>query len=128
MANSSHILLVDDDENLVEMYGERFKLSGYKVTIARNGEEALTEVQKEKPDIILLDVMMPKLDGYGTLSALKSDPKTKDIPVVMLSALIQDLNMKKASELGADEYLIKSEVMPGQVVGQVERFLRNKKD
>jgi len=124
MPKGSHILLADDDENLVEMYGERLKLSGYKVTIARNGEEALQAVEKDKPDIILLDVMMPKLDGYGTLSALKSDPKTKDIPVVMLSALIQDLNMKKASELGADEYLVKSETMPGQVVAQIEKFLK----
>lgn len=126
MPKGSHILLADDDENLVEMYGERLKLSGYKVTIARNGEDALREVEKDKPDIILLDVMMPKLDGYGTLSALKSDPKTKDIPVVMLSALIQDLNMKKASELGADEYLVKSEIMPGQVVAQIEKFLTKK--
>ena len=113
MPKGSHILLADDDENLVEMYSERLKLSGYKVTITRNGEEALQAVEKDRPDIILLDVMMPKLDGYGALSALKSDPKTKDIPVVMLSALIQDLNMKKASELGADEYLVKSEIMPG---------------
>ena len=126
MPKGSHILLADDDENLVEMYGERLKLSGYKVTIARNGEEALQAVEKDKPDIILLDVMMPKLDGYGTLSALKSDPKTKDIPVVMLSALIQDLNMKKASEWGADEYLVKSETMPGQVVIQIEKFLTKK--
>lgn len=126
MPKGSHILLADDDKNLVEMYGERFKLSGYKVTIACNGEDALREVEKDRPDIILLDVMMPKLDGYGALSALKSDPKTKDIPVIMLSALIQDLNMKKASELGADEYLIKSEIMPGQVVAQIEKFLTKK--
>ena len=118
------ILVVDDQEKMRKLIIEYLKLEGYDYDQAKDGREALDLFKNKTYDAVLLDVMMPKLDGYGALSALKSDPKTKDIPVVMLSALIQDLNMKKASDLGADEYLVKSETMPGQVVAQIEKFLK----
>ena len=106
------------------MYKERLELAGYKVTICKNGEEGLAKIREEKPDIILLDVMMPKVNGYEVLASLKSDPQTKDIPVVMLSALMRDFNREKAVEAGADDYLIKSEAMPADVITKIEQVLQ----
>lgn len=123
MPQGSKILIADDDTMLLSMYKERLELSGYKVAAADNGEKALATVKQFPPDLILLDVMMPKLDGYQTLAALKSDPTTKNIPVVMLSALSRDMNREKAMEGGADDYLIKSEAMPADVVTKIEQVL-----
>jgi len=106
------------------MYKERLELAGYQVTICKNGEEGLAKIREEKPDIVLLDVMMPKVNGYEALASLKSDPQTKDIPVVMLSALMRDFNREKAVEAGADDYLIKSEAMPADVITKIEQVLQ----
>lgn len=124
MPKGSHVTMVDDDKILVDMYKERLELAGYKVTICKNGEEGLAKTREEKPDIILLDVMMPKVNGYEVLASLKSDPQTKDIPVVMLSALMRDFNREKAVEAGADDYLIKSEAMPADVITKIEQVLQ----
>lgn len=123
MPKGSKIVMADDDKMLIDMYKERLELAGYVVTICRNGEEALAKVREVKPDIIMLDIMMPKVNGYETLASLKSDPQTKDIPVIMLSALMRDLNREKAVEAGADDYLIKSEAMPSDVITKIEQVL-----
>lgn len=123
MPKGSKILMADDDKMLIDMYKERLTLAGYEVTVCRNGEEALVKVKEVKPDIILLDIMMPKLDGYEVLASLKSDPTTKDIPVIMLTALMRDFNREKATEAGADDYLVKSEAMPSDVITKVEQVL-----
>lgn len=124
MPKGSRILMADDDKMLIDMYRERLELAGYQVTICRNGEETLAKIREEKPDIILLDIMMPKANGYEVLASLKSDPQTKDIPVVMLSALMRDFNREKAVEAGADDYLIKSEAMPSDVITKIEQVLQ----
>lgn len=124
MPKGSRILMADDDKMLIDMYKERLELAGYQVSICRDGEEALAQVRREKPDIILLDIMMPKANGYEVLASLKSDPQTKDVPVVMLSALMRDFNREKAVEAGADDYLIKSEAMPSDVITKIEQVLQ----
>jgi len=124
MPKGSHVIMIDDDKILVDMYKERLELAGYKVTVSNNGEEGLAKIREEKPDIILLDIMMPKVNGYDALASLKSDPQTKDIPVVILSALMRDFNREKAVEAGADDYLIKSEAMPADVITKIEQVLQ----
>lgn len=123
MPKGSSVLMADDDKMLIDMYKERLELAGYKVTIARNGEEAIGKVKEIKPDIIMLDIMMPKVNGYEALASIKSDPQTKNIPVIMLSALMRDFNREKAVEAGADDYLIKSEAMPSDVITKIEQVL-----
>jgi CheY-like chemotaxis protein len=123
MPKGSKVLMADDDAMLLDMYKERLGLAGYVVEAYPNGQELVNHVKEFQPDIILCDIMMPKLDGYGALVALKSDPATKDIPVIMLTALMRDFNKEKAMEGGADDYLIKSEAMPSDVITKVEQVL-----
>lgn len=123
MPKGSKVLMADDDAMLLDMYKERLELAGYVVEATPNGEELLARLKEFQPDLIMLDVMMPKLDGYGTLASIKSDPASKDIPVVMLSALMRDFNKEKAMEGGADDYLIKSEAMPSDVITKIEQVL-----
>lgn len=127
MPKGSTVLMADDDKTLLDMYRERLDLAGYNVVVAHNGEEAIIKVKETNPDIILLDVMMPKANGYEVLEAIKSEPQTKDIPVIMLSALMRDLNREKAVSAGADDYLIKSEAMPSDIITKVEQVLQKTK-
>jgi len=124
MPKGTKILMVDDDKMLTDMYKERLELAGYQVEVSRNGEEGLAKIHQMKPDAVLLDIMMPKVNGYDALASIKSDPATKDIPVIILSALMRDINKSKAIEAGADDYIIKSEVMPADVIVKVEAVLR----
>ncbi|MCL5407541.1 MAG: response regulator [Patescibacteria group bacterium] len=123
MPNSTKVLMVDDDKMLLDMYKERLELAGFKVETSSNGEECLAKIHHVKPDIVLLDIMMPKVNGYETLASIKSDPQTKDIPVIILSALVRDINKSRAIESGADDYIIKSEVMPADVIKKIENVL-----
>lgn len=124
MPKGSKVLMADDDKMLLDMYKERLELAGYVVQSYYNGEDAIAHVHDFVPDIIMLDVMMPKMNGYETLASLKSDPTTKTIPVVMLSALMRDFNREKAVEGGAEDYLIKSEAMPSDVITKIEQVLQ----
>lgn len=123
MPKGSKVLMADDDDMLLSMYKERLQLAGYNVESYPNGMETLAHIQSFGPDIIMLDVMMPKMNGYETLAKIKSDPATKNIPVVMLSALMRDFNKDKAVQGGAEDYLIKSEAMPSDVVTKIEEVL-----
>ena len=105
------ILLVDDDPLIIRMYQRKLADDGYQVNIAANGEEALGEIRKQKPDLILLDVMMPKMNGVETLKALKEDERTKKIPVIILTNLgDRKDDVENAKKLGALDYLVKSEI------------------
>lgn len=123
MSKGIKVFMVDDDKMLLDMYRERLELADFQVETSSNGEECLTNIHQIKPDIVLLDIMMPKVNGYDTLSAIKSDPQTKDIPVIMLSALVRDINKSRALEAGADDYIIKSEVMPADVIKKIETVM-----
>ncbi len=125
---SPKILLVDDDRILAEMYRERLEIAGYNVEVSHNGESGLAKINHLKPDIIILDLMMPKLSGYEVLSTIKSDPDLKDTPVIVFSALMRDASRDKAMEIGANNYLIKSEVLPRQLIKKVDAISEKIKD
>lgn len=120
----SKILLVDDDKVFTEMYKVRLEASGYEVVIVEDGEQALVAAMREKPDLILLDIMMPKINGLDVLDILKATPETKDIPVIILTALLKDINEVRGLMGGAAGYLIKSEVTPAEVVEKIEEVLQ----
>ena len=106
-ANHQRILLVDDDQNILEVVGRRLESWGYEVLTAEGGEEGLKLVAEQPPDLILLDIMMPKLKGRDVCAMLKANPKTRDIPVIFLTALGMADHVKAGMDLGADDYVTK---------------------
>ncbi len=118
---SKKILLIEDDNFLVEMYKIKFEKEGYKVATALNGDEGINQARKEKPDLILLDLVLPEKDGYEVLEVLKKDEQTKAIPVIILSNLGQNGEVKKGKEKGAEDYLIKSNFTPRQLMDKVKK-------
>jgi len=118
------VLIVEDEEMLVNMYISKFEKEGFEPMKASNGKTGLELAQKENPNIILLDVIMPEMDGFMVLKELKSDAKTKNIPVIMLTNLGQDEDIKKGNELGAKDYLVKANLTPAQVVDKVKEILK----
>lgn len=122
------ILLAEDDDALAGMYKMKFEDEGFMVARAANGEEALLMAKSEKPDIILLDVMMPKKEGTEVLIELKGDETTKNIPVIFLTNLGGRMeDTKAAQELGAEDFIVKSLVTPKDVVAKVREVLENRK-
>ena len=113
------ILLVEDDVFLLNMYADKFRSEGFGVSVADNGIKAVKLAQQEAPDIILLDLILPKMDGFEVLQELKKDPATKDIPVILLTNISQKDDINRGLELGAVDYLIKAHFMPNEVVGKV---------
>ena len=101
------VLVVDDDDRVREMIEFRLTLFGYEVVQATNGQEGLVAVRREQPDLVLLDVMMPELDGFQVCRRLKQDEATKGIPVVMLTAKAEAKDVTRAFESGADDYVVK---------------------
>ena len=104
------IMLVEDDNNLREIYEARLLAEGYEIVSAKDGEEALALAVKEKPDLIISDVMMPKISGFDMLDILRTTPETKNTRVIMMTALSQAEDKARADKLGADRYLVKSQV------------------
>lgn len=104
------IMLVEDDNNLREIYEARLIAEGYDIVTAKDGEEALALAVKEKPDLIISDVMMPKISGFDMLDILRTTPETKDAKIIMMTALSQAEDKARADQLGADRYLVKSQV------------------
>ena len=101
------VLIVDDEPDIVELLSMRFEINGYSVLAAQNGEEALEKVNTGNPDIVILDLMLPKITGYEVCRMLKFDDKHRDIPIIILSALDQQQEREKAVAGGADAYFIK---------------------
>ncbi len=117
------IMLVEDDNNLRAIYGDRLMAEGYEIVSARDGEEALALAVKEKPSLIISDVMMPKISGFDMLDILRSTPETKDVKVIMMTALSQTEDKARADKLGADKYLVKSQVTLEDVARVVHEVL-----
>ena len=118
------ILLVDDDMYIRDLYNEVLKEAGYDVVSRTNGDEALTELSKGGFDLILLDIMMPKLDGIGVLKSLKEKPAAApNGPVILLTNLAHDPVLKEATSLGAQTFLIKADMTPDQLIEKVKGFL-----
>jgi len=120
------VLIIDDDQTLTDMYSERMSLEGFAVAVAPDGEKGLARVSDFQPDIILLDIMMPKISGFQVLEMLKSQKESAQIPVIILSALGTEENKEKGLSAGADMYIAKAETMPGQVVDAVKTLLKKK--
>ena len=119
------ILLVEDDANLREIYSIRLTAEGYEVISAGDGEEALASAVREKPDLILSDVMMPKISGFDMLDILRQTPETKDIKVIMMTALSSEDQRERGNALGANRYLVKSQVGIEDVVNAVHEVLES---
>jgi DNA-binding response OmpR family regulator len=105
--NSKKILIVDDEVDLVETVRFPLEMEGYHVLVSYNGEDALNQARKENPDLILLDLMLPKLDGYKVCRLLKFDDRYKHIPILMLTAKTQEKDKALGMETGANEYITK---------------------
>lgn len=122
MAGES-ILVVEDTELLRRIYTDKLTQEGYKVTQAADGLEALNVVRSQPLDLILLDLVMPRMSGLEALEALKRDPRTRDIPVIILSNLGQDTDMQRGLEMGAVDYLIKNSAKPADVSAKIRATL-----
>lgn len=120
------IMLVEDDKSLREIYGIRMVAEGYEIVSAGDGEEALALAVKERPDLILSDVMMPKISGFDMLDILRATPETKDIKVIMMTALSSEAQRARGEALGANRYLVKSQVGIEDVVRAVKEVLEGK--
>jgi two-component system alkaline phosphatase synthesis response regulator PhoP len=116
------ILVVDDEIYIVHILDFSLGIEGYEVMTALDGEQALAKVAQDKPDLIVLDIMMPRLDGYETCKALKGNPDTKDIPVILLSAKGRNVDQKVGFEVGADDYITKP-FSPRKLVERINAIL-----
>lgn len=126
MNDKKKILLVEDDVALASVYKSRLEIEGFEVREVINGEEALSNAIEFKPDLILLDAMMPKISGFDVLDILRNTQDTMNIKVVMLTALSQPKDKERAESLGVDDYLVKTQVVIGDVVDRVRYHLGTK--
>lgn len=117
------ILLVEDDMALSAVYRSRLEIEGFDVKEVHNGEDALSMTVEYKPDLILLDAMMPKISGFDVLDILRNTPETANVRIIMLTALSQPKDKERAENLGVDDYLVKSQVVIGDVVERVRHHL-----
>lgn len=120
------ILIIEDDPFLSEMYAAKLSQENFQAELAVDGKEGLKKIQSCKPDLILLDIVLPKMDGFEILKKLKQDPKLKKIPVVLLTNLGQKNEVEKGLALGADEYIIKAHFTPTAVVAKVKEILASR--
>ena len=121
--SSYKILVVDDEPDMLEFICAVLEDNGAKVARAINGLDALEKARKEKPDLVLLDILMPKKDGFEVLEEAKADAKLKSMPIILLTNLSETGDIKRARKLGADDYLIKSHFLPSEVVEVVKKYI-----
>ncbi|OGF61949.1 hypothetical protein A2926_00515 [Candidatus Giovannonibacteria bacterium RIFCSPLOWO2_01_FULL_44_40] len=117
------VLIADDDAFLSDMYVFKFKESGFEVEVAKNGEDAVAKAKSVNPDVILLDIVMPKMDGFEALRAIKENGVAPNAIVVVLSNLGQKEDVEKGLKLGANDYIIKAHSTPSEVVAKVKSLL-----
>ena len=120
------ILIIDDEEPILKMYSAA--LSDHEVITAKNGEDGISLAEKEAPDMILLDIILPKLNGLDVLESLKNNQETSSIPVIMLTNLPQEASADKAKSLGAINYFVKAEFEPQKLATEIGKLLRETKD
>lgn len=123
MDSKKRILLVEDDDALASVYRARLELEGFDIREVANGEDALSATLEYKPDLILLDAMMPKISGFDVLDILRNTPETANVRIIMLTALSQLKDKERAEGLGVDDYMVKSQVVIGDVVARVKHHL-----
>jgi DNA-binding response OmpR family regulator len=125
MADSSpaKILLMEDETMLASMYQTKFQNEGFNIDIAVDGEDGLAKAKAGNYQIILVDIIMPKLDGFAVLKELRALPQYQTIPIILLTNLSQEEDMKKGKELGATDYWVKANLTPGQIVEKVRGLI-----
>lgn len=121
------ILLVEDDQMFAALYKRQFVESGIDVDVAINGTDGLAAVTKNRYDLVLLDILLPDIDGTEVFRQMKAQDVSRDVPVVFLTNLSQEENIEKAFKLGAKGYLVKASYTPDQVVQEVKNFLEQNK-
>ncbi len=121
-ANTKHILLVDDDLMLCDMYAERLKAAGYNVTTAHDGEAAIKAIEASLPDLVLLDIMIPKINGLDVLKQLKANPKFADLKIIFLTALVQEVDKVKGLAGGNVDYYLKSQTVPKDLISRIDQY------
>lgn len=117
------ILFVEDDEALAGVYTMRLEAEGFQIRRVPNGEDALAAALEYRPDLILLDVMMPKVSGFDVLDILRNTPETANMKIVMLTALSQESDRQRAQSMGVDDYLVKSQVVIADVINRIKQHL-----
>jgi DNA-binding response OmpR family regulator len=121
------ILIVDDDEFLLEMYALKFKEAGFELDVARTGKDAIDKAHTFVPDIVLLDIVLPEMDGYEVLQSMRREKEGKKMFIVMLTNLGQKDDAERSIRLGADDYVVKAHFTPSEVVRKVQKLLQKKK-
>jgi len=119
-----HVLIVDDEARTTVLEETILKHAGFECQIARDGLEAIQMARQNRPDLVLLDVFMPKLDGFETLAALRKDPKLRDLPVIMVTADLTENDVVRGLQMGADDYVVKP-FNAQEMVARIDRTLRN---
>lgn len=117
------ILLVEDDPFLIDIYGTKFKESGFELEIISDGSEVLDKAKEIKPDIVILDIVLPQMDGWEVLRGLKAEESLKDLKIIILSNLGQKEEVEKGITMGATSYLIKAHYTPSEVVEEIKKHL-----
>lgn len=123
----SKVLLIEDDKFLRELIIQKLGREGYEVAEASEGEAGLSKIKEEGPDLVLLDLILPGIDGFEVLSRMKKDPGLASIPVIVLSNLGQRDDVQKGIDLGAEDYLIKAHFTPGEIIEKIKATLEAKK-
>lgn len=121
----ARVLIIEDDTFLAGMYVTKLTLENFDVQLASEGQQGLKLIRETNPDIILLDILLPKMSGFDILKAIKRNPKTKSIPVILLTNLGEKRDVVKGLELGAVDYLIKAHFLPSEVVTKIKRQVRH---
>jgi two-component system alkaline phosphatase synthesis response regulator PhoP len=116
------VLVVDDEANITQILEFSIASEGFEVITAQNGEEAIERARREQPDLIILDIMMPKIDGYEACRILKANPLTRNIPVVLLTAKGRDIDRRLGYEVGATDYIVKP-FSPNKLIERIQRLL-----
>ena len=119
-----HILLVEDDPFLIDIYNTKLEEAGFSVQTASDGDDVIEKLKEQKPDLLILDIVLPHIDGWEVLSKIKSTPEMEDLKVIILSNLGQKEEVEKGLELGATKYLIKAHHTPREVVEEIKKLLK----
>ncbi len=120
------ILLVDDDPFILDMYVLKLKASGFSIDSAPSGKDGLSKIKSFEPDLLLLDIVMPAMDGFDLLQELKKNPPAHPLKIILLSNLGQKEDVERGLELGADDYLVKASFTPGEVLQKIQEVLSKK--
>ncbi|GMX58333.1 MAG TPA: response regulator [Candidatus Pacearchaeota archaeon] len=118
------ILLIEDEELIIRLLSKKLAAIGYDVSLAMNGEEGLEKIKQIIPDLILLDIVMPRMGGFEVMAEMKKDEKIADIPVIIISNSGQPLELERAKELGAVDWLVKTEFDPKEVAEKIQKYIR----